>query len=90
MRITVRPFARFREIVGSGSLSVELADGSTVADLLVRLANEYPDLLTGAHQLIVAVNQEFASGDMALHQGDEVAVFPPVSGGRGSEDVQSN
>jgi molybdopterin converting factor subunit 1 len=81
MRITVKLFARFREVVGSSLLERELADGNKVADLLAGLGGDFPGFPAGSQRLIVAVNQEFASQDTVLREGDEVALFPPVSGG---------
>jgi molybdopterin converting factor subunit 1 len=83
MRVTVKLFARFREAVGSSSLERELAEGNSVADLLAGLAGDFPKFPAESQRVIVAVNREFASRDTVLQPGDEVALFPPVSGGAG-------
>jgi molybdopterin converting factor subunit 1 len=82
MRVTVKLFARFREVVGSSSLEREMAAGNRVADLLAELAEDFPQFPANSQRMIVAVNREFASRDTVLRGGDEVALFPPVSGGR--------
>ena len=88
MRVTIKLFARLREIAGAGRLERELADGATVGDLLAALRAEFPRLADVTARTITSVNQEFATPDRPLHDGDEVAIFPPVSGGAdGSTDV---
>ena len=81
MRVTIKLFARLREIAGAGKLERELGDGATVWDLLAALRAEFPRLADVTARIITSVNQEFATPDRPLHDGDEVAIFPPVSGG---------
>ncbi len=83
MRVHVRLFAAAREIVGQGDVSLELADGSTVGDLMEDFFTRYPDLRRIAGSLLLAVNRELAERTVPLHEGDEVGVIPPVSGGGG-------
>lgn len=84
MKVTIKLFARLREIVGTGTLEHELTDGATVEELLNTLHTEFPGLAELAVRTIISVNQEFAAPDSSLHDGDEVAIFPPVSGGADS------
>jgi molybdopterin synthase catalytic subunit len=81
MRVRVKLFARLRETVGAGELERELGEGSTVGDLLSSLYAEYPGLADLTTRTVIAVNQEFATPDNRLSDGDEIAIFPPVSGG---------
>jgi len=81
MKIRVKLFARLREIVGAGKLERELSQGATVEDLMQALHAEYPRLAGLTARTIISVNQTFASPDQVLREGDEVAIFPPVSGG---------
>jgi MoaE-MoaD fusion protein len=81
MRVTVKLFARLREAAGAGRLERELSVGATLGDLLAQLRAEFPALADSAARTIVALNHEFAAPESALHDGDEVALFPPVSGG---------
>jgi molybdopterin converting factor subunit 1 len=73
-------FAVYRELAGTHELEVELPDGSTVARL-VALVRERPGAGTLPANPAVAVNQEYASHAALLHDGDEVALIPPVAGG---------
>jgi len=81
MQLVVRLFATLRDRAKTNQVVVELADGATVMALRERLAADYPALAASLPTCLVAVNQEFAFADTPLHVGDEVALFPPVSGG---------
>lgn len=81
MTVEVKLFARARELAGSGSVSVELDEGATVARLRAALTAAYPRLAEILPRCKVAVGGEFARDDDVVHPGDEVAVLPPVSGG---------
>jgi MoaE-MoaD fusion protein len=74
VRITVRLFAGLRERAGTARL--ELDDVARVGDVWAKLG-----LGDEPGGLLYAVNREYAGPDDALHDGDEVAVIPPVSGG---------
>lgn len=81
MTITVIPFASVRDILQYSSRKIDLKDGSTVGDLLEALISEFPDLAGIRTTLLFAVNEEYATSDKLLRDGDEIALFPPVSGG---------
>ena len=81
MNITIKFFARLREAVGSSTLNRNVSNNSTIADLIKSLQTEFPKLGDIASRTIVAINQEFVDQDTPLSEGDEVALFPPVSGG---------
>jgi molybdopterin converting factor subunit 1 len=76
MRVTVRLFARLRDLAGTGELTREVPDSATVQTLWRSLTAEMPSLAQS-----VAVNAEYARMTAVVHDGDEVAFMPPVSGG---------
>lgn len=82
MVVRVRLFASLRQATGTGTLSYSLPDGATVADLVRNLTAEYPRLPTAAGAIYASVNRVYAGGDTILQRGDEVGLFPPVSGGQ--------
>jgi molybdopterin synthase catalytic subunit len=88
MNVTIKLFARMRELVGTGTLKRTLAENATIADLLGTLQQEFPRLAETASYLVVAVNQEFVTPETRLAEGDEVALFPPVSGGSGADEAK--
>ncbi len=81
MRITVRLFASYRELAGEEIITLELDEGRTVADVLAALRRRCPALGDQAHAPLTARNLVQVGAAHALADGDEVAVFPPVSGG---------
>ena len=80
MTVTVLLFASYAEAVGRSSMQVELQSGATVRDVIdhVRDMGHAPQLPPTP---LVAVNEQYASRDRELRQGDEVAIIPPVAGG---------
>jgi molybdopterin converting factor subunit 1 len=81
MQITVRLFATLRQLAGWKEKIIDLAEPTTVAELMTKLAAEYPGLNLTERTLYAAVNMEYAQQERSLQDGDEVAFFPPVSGG---------
>ena len=81
MLVTVRLFARLREIAGTGELKQELPDGATAETAWQTLAAQYPELATYERVASCAVNEEYARLSTTLKDGDEIAFLPPVSGG---------
>jgi len=83
--IDVLYFAWVRERIGLGEERVELpADVATVGallDWLERRGDGYRAALAERARLRIAVNQAFAAPDAPVRPGDEVAIFPPVTGG---------
>ena len=81
MLITVRLFARLREIAGTPEVAIEVPDGATAGDAWQALTARHREL--GAYETVIscAVNEEYARLATELHDGDEVAFLPPVSGG---------
>ena len=81
MRVTVRLFARLRDIAGAGELTRDIAQGATIRSVWHQLAGEYPELGPYERSISSAVNADYARMDQVLSDGDEVAFLPPVSGG---------
>ena len=81
MKIRIKLFATLKDRAGSSHVEINLPEDATVATLLDRLAIEQPKLSPSLPTSLVAVNQEFAFGSTPIRSGDEVALFPPVSGG---------
>ena len=81
MPVTVRLFARLREIAGTDELTRPLAGPGTVADLWLGMAADWPALAPYAGSVSCAVNAQYARMTTPVQDGDEVAFLPPVSGG---------
>ena len=81
MRVTVRLFARLRDIAGASELARDLAPGATIGDVWRQLAGEFPELAGYERSISSAINADYARMDQTVSEGDEVAFLPPVSGG---------
>lgn len=83
MRIELRYFAALREALGAAD-SLDVAAGTTVAalrELLVARSPRHAAALARPRALRCALDQQLCSEDAVLHEGAEVAFFPPVTGG---------
>src|SRR5262245_11008430 len=85
MRVRVMLFARLRELAGRDSLELELPEGETLAGCWRRLQEAHPALQAYPGLPLAAVDQEYAPAEAPLRGGEEVAFFPPVSGGSGGD-----
>jgi len=81
MQIKVLFFGAVRDMLGKSEETVEVAAGMKLSDLLDRYSAQAPKFEGLAPSIAVSVNQEYASRNAALTDGDEVALLPPVSGG---------
>ncbi|HLE47455.1 MAG TPA: MoaD/ThiS family protein [Candidatus Thermoplasmatota archaeon] len=88
MKIQVRLFSVLRDRAGTGHLELELPTESDVQAATDGLTKRHPrlaEILAGRDRVPIrfAVNREYAGPTVRLHDGDELAVFPPMSGGSG-------
>jgi molybdopterin converting factor subunit 1 len=81
MTVTVRLFAMLRERAGTAELSAEVPEGWTVAAVESIVVQRHPEISDLLSKSAVAVNRAYASRQTVLHDGDELALIPPVSGG---------
>jgi MoaE-MoaD fusion protein len=83
MRVHVIPFGVLKDWLGPSASTVELPDGASVAELLESLRVELParSPMSSFRGIAVSVNAEYAQAGHTLHDGDEVGLLPPVSGG---------
>jgi molybdopterin synthase sulfur carrier subunit len=80
--IQVRFFASLRESIGLSAVKVEYSGEKTVSELLVELMEKGESWrLLKEQEVLVAVNQTLCGKDAKVNDGDEVAFFPPVTGG---------
>ncbi len=81
--LTVRFFARLREELDTDQVELPAEAGQTAGDLLSQLSGRGGvwAQLTGDQPVMIAVNQAMAKPSTPVGPGDEVAFFPPVTGG---------
>src|SRR5205807_580058 len=77
-------FGAARDAVGHEEIDFELNSLGNATSAREQLLSAYPALQRFGNSLLFAVNQEYAQPDRQIHDGNELAVFPPVSGGAGN------
>jgi MoaE-MoaD fusion protein len=93
MRVRLLFFGAAREAAGCDEEELDIHAPATAASVLAAVNARHPALRRFGRALLIAVNEEYAQPDMRVRAGDEIAIFPPVSGGaaeataeRGTED----
>jgi molybdopterin synthase catalytic subunit len=81
MKVQVRLFARYREEAGRDRLDLELADGGTVERAWEAVTRQYPVLVPYRPYTLFALRNDYVDAEHPLGDGDELCLFPPVSGG---------
>ena len=81
MQVTIRLFARLRDLAGEGELVRDVPPPATVRTVWQALVDEMPALSEYERTMSVAVNADYARMSASVQEGDEVAFLPPVSGG---------
>src|ERR1700730_17089368 len=81
MKINVLLFGILKDVLGRAGDTVTLPEGAPVREVLLHYARQRPRFEEIAPSLAVSVNQEYSDMDRTLHEGDEVGLRPPVSGG---------
>jgi sulfur-carrier protein len=83
--VTILYFARLREALGTGreelALPKDVSDVGSLREALVGRGGAWAQELGGSRNVRMAVNQDIATADTSVKDGDEIAFFPPVTGG---------
>lgn len=81
LKIRVRYFALYRDLSGMSDETLELSEGTTLGRLVEEVKRTHPIFNKQSGQFLLAVNESYADVSAVLNDGDEVAIFPNVSGG---------
>jgi len=76
MNITVKYFASLREQLGKAEELLTLKDATSISEVWKNVSGE-----TTSENILMAINMEYVKSDAIVKEGDEVAFFPPVTGG---------
>jgi molybdopterin synthase catalytic subunit len=87
MQVRILYFAILRDRAGVRQESLDLPERATLADLKAEIAGRRPALAPHLEHAVISVNHDFAQSDQPLADGDEVGIFPPVSGGAAGPTV---
>lgn len=85
MHVRVRLFARYREAAARDHLDLELPEGATVDAAWAAVVDRHPPLAPYRPYTLFAVGHDYVAGEHPLRAGDELCLFPPVSGGAGED-----
>ena len=81
IKVKVLLFAILKEHIGHGSLELELPLGAQVKDLIELLERDFLQVGELKDHLLIARAQEYLKAESELSQGDELSLYPPLSGG---------
>jgi molybdopterin converting factor small subunit len=81
MKVGVQLYAQLRDVAGVAHLDVNVADQSTIAELLDKVYEMKPALRAHDKTILVGAGVEFVDRDYKLKAGDEISIMPPVQGG---------
>lgn len=86
MRVKVRYLGMLKELAGRDREIIDIRDGARLGDLYSELQRRIPRLGDFRQAIALAVNYEYSSSETPLAEDDEVALIPPVSGGKTSDE----
>jgi molybdopterin synthase catalytic subunit len=86
VRVKVLFFGMLKDIVGRAEDHIELAENARVDSVFSRYARDFPRLSDLESSIVLACNHEFCDRSASVHEGDEIAFLPPVSGGSSTTD----
>jgi MoaD family protein len=81
MQVTVKFFSYLRQITGMDQISIDLADGAMVSELLNSLSEKYNSLALKNKQISIMVNHKIVFPHTILKEGDQVLLLPIMEGG---------
>jgi sulfur-carrier protein len=81
MKVRLLFFAVLRDIAGTDATELDLADGTTAAEVWQSLRSRHAELAHYTQPPMAAINEEYAPANAVLRDGDELAFIPPVAGG---------
>lgn len=79
MSVTILFFGATANVVGERRIELSLSDGSTSKKAFDQIKDKFPKL--SSHKLLYSLNQNYATGDEIVRDGDDLAIFTAVSGG---------
>jgi molybdopterin converting factor small subunit len=81
MKIIINTYSSAKTLCGFAEKQIDLKKKASVSDALVVILKECGNLKNLTNKLLFAVNEEYCDENKILHDGDQLSIFPPVSGG---------
>lgn len=90
MRIRVLLFGQLKDIIGRPEDALDVQPGTSSSDVMARYAEQFPKFKALTGSIACSVNREYAAASVVLHDGDEIGLLPPVSGGWGKNSTNGS
>jgi molybdopterin synthase catalytic subunit len=87
MRVLIQLFASLKDAAKTSQIELKIPENANVSQLLESVARNFPALEKWLPHCRVALNEEYATNEQLVREGDEIALIPPVSGGAGTPFV---
>lgn len=81
LKVRIRYFALYRDLSGKSEETLNVDEGTSVGNVLESVRDAHPIFRKQGGNVLLAVNEEYADPETVLMDGDEIAIFPNVSGG---------
>lgn len=81
LKFKLKLFASFREVFGNSEVDYELPEASVASDLMDDIFKRHESLERFRGHVVISINKKAVPLEQEIHDGDEVAILPPVSGG---------
>ena len=81
MKVRVQFYAQLRDLLEMRELEVDVAEGSTICDLLEQVYAQQPKLRPHDKSILIGAGVEFVDRNYRLSPGEEISIMPPVQGG---------
>jgi molybdopterin converting factor small subunit len=81
MKVRVQFYAQLRDLLGIREQDVDIAEGSTISDLLEQIYEQQPKLRPHDKSILIGAGVEFVDRNYKLCPGEEISIMPPVQGG---------
>ena len=88
MQVKVLFFGILKDVTGRSEDRIDIGEGAPLEAVFALYAEQFPRMHEMAASIVLALNHQFSERSAVLHDGDEVAFLPPVSGGSHTQEIR--
>ncbi|TDJ03903.1 MAG: MoaD/ThiS family protein [Caldithrix sp.] len=81
MKVTLRLFGQLRELAECDEAEIEIKEGTKIGDLVWLVGERFPNMRQHLKVVSFSIDNDYASKETVLNEGNEVSLLPPISGG---------
>ncbi|MCH7677959.1 MoaD/ThiS family protein [candidate division KSB1 bacterium] len=81
MKVTLRLFGQLRELAKCDEAEIEIKEGTKIGDLVWLVGERFPNMRQHLKVVSFSIDNDYASKETVLNEGNEVSLLPPISGG---------